>query len=477
MNKIFTTLAAIAVCLTAAAGAPSVTSWPEGAVTNVNVERAVSNLLITMDINTSVLPHKSNREVWVRPMLVSPSDTLWLEPVLVAGRTLYFQHMRSRDFDEGGVILLRDNAQSTYSYSAVVPYEQWMELSRIVVDGEIAGCCGDGLGAIDPMQIASLDYRDKTLEYELIYVSPTKEIIKTRNVSGQAYIDFPVNKTQIFPDYRRNPQELAEIRRTIDEVRNDVDVTITSLSFRGYASPEGPYAVNERLAKGRTEALINYVKSLYSFPATIMHASWEAEDWNGLAERVRKLDIADRDAILDLVTDTSIAPDARDARLKKLFPEQYAFLLADVYPALRHSDYNIEYQIRNYTTVEEIAAVMATAPQKLSLDELFLYAQSLDKSSPEFREVMEVAVRMYPDDPEANLNAAATAVDHNEFDLARSYLAKAGHTPQAAYTAGIMEAKQGRYAAAKPLLQQASRGGISQADYLLSKMLEWGWID
>lgn len=476
MNKIFSTLATAAIALSATAAQPALTTWPEGAVTNVNVERAVSNLLITMDINTDMLPHKSNREIWLRPILVSPSDSLWLEPVVIAGRTRYYQHCRARNIAEG-TVLLRDNAQKTYTYSTVVPYDNWMELSQIEIRGEVDGCCGDALAAIDPMEIATLDYRDKTLGYELVYISPAKEIIKTRNVSGQAYIDFPVNQTQIFPDFRRNPQELAEIRRTIDEVRNDADVTINSLSFRGFASPEGPYATNERLAKGRTETLIAYVRNLYSFPKNIMRASWEAEDWNGLAERVRKLNIADRDAILALITDTSIDPDVRDAHLKSQFPEQYLFLLTNVYPALRHSDYNIEYTVRNFTDVKEIAAVMASAPQKLSLDELFLYAQSLDKSSPEFREVMEVAVRMYPDDPEANLNAAATAVDHNDFDLARSYLAKADDTPQAAYTAGIMEVKQGNYAAAKPLLERASKGGIAQADTLLSKMLEWGWIN
>ena len=89
----------------------------------------------------------------------------------------------------------------------------------------------------------------------MVYVSPTKEIVKTRNVSGEAFIDFPVGKSQILPDFRRNPAELAEIRRTIDEVRNDRDITITSLSFEGYASPEGPYATNERLGAVLGEAL------------------------------------------------------------------------------------------------------------------------------------------------------------------------------------------------------------------------------
>lgn len=298
-----------------------------------------------------------------------------------------------------------------------------------------------------------------------------------REERGEAYIDFPVAKAVILPDYRSNAAEIAKIRATIDKVRSDRDITITSISFTGYASPEGSYALNERLARQRTEALIAYVKGLYHFPDSIMHSSWVAEDWDGLAARVRTMDIADRDAILALITDTSIEPDARDQRLKRQFPEQYAILLRDVYPSLRHSDYVVTYNIRNYTETREIAAIMSTAPQKLSLAELFTYAQSLDKNSPEFKEVMEVAVRMYPSDPVANLNAATTAVGHGEYDLARAYLAKAGDSANAAYTAGVLAALEARYADAVPLLTRAANAGIAEASALLAQMRDFGWIN
>ena len=58
---------------------------------------------------------------------------------------------------------------------------------------------------------------------------------------------------------------MAKIRQTIDVVRNDADTRITALSIKGYASPEGSYSNNVRLAKGRTETLKNYVQSLYAF--------------------------------------------------------------------------------------------------------------------------------------------------------------------------------------------------------------------
>lgn len=449
---------------------------PQGVVSDVAVERSESSLLVSMNVHPETFQKKANREVWIKPVVVSGSDSLWLQPVVVAGRTRYYQHLRA-DGDNAPYIMLRSGDSGVYSYSQTVGYLPWMEKGELSVVSQVEGCCGDDLAEEASAGLGGFDFREKVLNPQFTYVKPTGEIQKTRTVKGEAYIDFPVNKMVIYPDYRRNPQELAEIRRTIDEVRNDKDVSITSLTIKGYASPEGPYANNERLAEGRTEALIKYVGDLYSFPKSVMHSAWEAEDWNGLERRVRESNISDKEAILAVITDNSLAPDARDAKLKRDFPEQYAFMLANIYPALRHSDYNVTYVVRNYTDVSEIAQVMATAPQKLSLEELFMYAQTLDKDSPEFKEVMEVAVRMFPTDPVANLNAATTAVDHGEYDMAREYLQKAGDSPEAAYTAGVLEAKEGNYDKAKVLLEKASRGGIADADTLLANMRDWGWID
>lgn len=477
MKRILTAIAAYLLVFAGLSAKDVPTSQlPEGALSDVGVERSESNLIVSMTVHPSVFHKKANREVWLRPVIVSGSDSLWLRPVVVSGRTRYYQHRRA-DGHKVDYVILHSGDKKNYSYKENVAYLPWMEKGKLELVSKVDGCCGDALADAARSGLDNFDFREKVVEPQFAaYVKPTGEITKTREVNGEAYIDFPVNQTVIYPDYRRNPQELAEIRRTIDEIRNDKDVTITSLTIKGYASPEGSYANNERLAKGRTEALIKYVRDLYSFPNSVMHSAWEAEDWEGLAKRLKASDVVDKDAILAVVTDNSLSPDARDAALKKKFPTQYAWMLAEIYPALRHSDYFVDYVVRNYTDPAEIAQVLKTSPQKLSQEEIFIYAQSLDKESPEFREAMEVAVRMFPDNPVANLNAATTAVDHGEYDLARTYLKKAGDSPEAVYTAGVLEAKTGNYAEAKKLLQKAADAGIEDAGRLLEDMADWGWI-
>ena len=453
----------------------AVSAMASDPVADLNVERSESNLIVSMTVDPQSVESKSNREEWLRPLITNGVDSLWLRPVVIAGRTRYYQHLRRDGNDPAAYYMMRSGKGEPYAYSEVVPYADWMEMSTLVMKRDVDGCCGDALEPTKSSDLAVLDFRPRIFEPVLVYVKPEAEAVKTREVHGSAYIDFRVNRTDIDPAYRRNPEELAAIRATIDAVRNDADVTITSLSVKGFASPEGPYKNNERLAKGRTEALVDYVRDLYSFPAGLMSTSWEAEDWAGLIKYVASSDLADREAIMDVITDDSLQPDAREWRLKSRYPEQYAFLLKEVYPGLRHSDYAVNYNVRNYVSVEEIAAVMATAPQKLSLEELFRYAQSLDEGSPEFQEVMEVAVRMYPQSDVANLNAAVTAIGHGEFDMARAYLAKAGDSPEASYARGILEAKAGDYPAAVAHLQAAR--GVAEAQAAIERLRELGFID
>ncbi len=62
---------------------------------------------------------------------------------------------------------------------------------------------------------------------------------------------------------------------------------------------------------------------------------------------------------------------------------------------------------------------MAERPNELSLEEFYLLAQSYPAGSKEFDEVFDIAVRMFPNDPVANLNAANAAMASGHLDSAR----------------------------------------------------------
>ena len=271
----------------------------------------------------------------------------------------------------------------------------------------------------------------------MAYIAPPAEV-KNRAKEGSAFLDFPVNRTEIHPDYRQNSRELAAIREPVESVRDDKYATITAISIKGYASPEGSYANNERLAKGRSEALLAYVKGRYDLAGVATEASYEPEDWAGLEDRVERSALPAKEELLSVIRDASITdPDRREAKLKTIDGgEPYRYLLNEIYPALRHSDYRVSYTIRPID-VEEAKELIYKDPKQLSLEEMFRVAQTYETGSPEFKEVFEIAVRMYPDDPVSHLNAANSALLNGDAATARRYLAKAQEGPERRLAEGV----------------------------------------
>ncbi len=288
-------------------------------------------------------------------------------------------------------------------------------------------------------------------DYHLAYLEPKAEQEKARNLKGQAYLDFVVNKTDIRRDYRRNADELRKVEETINVVRQDPNITITHIGIHGYASPEGSYASNARLAEGRAQAFKDYVQQLIDVPARLFSVESTPEDWEGLERALEK----DGDVQVLAIVRSDAKPDEKERLLKTRYPAQWKQLLTDVFPALRHSDYTVSYTIRPFT-IDEAKEIIRQKPQQLSLNEMFLVANTYTPGSQDFNEVFETAVRMYPDDETANLNAAVIALQKNDLQAAERYLKKAGNSPQALNARGVLAVRSGDKQAAERFWRQST---------------------
>ncbi len=471
-NLSYIALLAAAVFCPAAAQAGVVVPTDAVKVVKTDVAKTDDNLFVKMDLDLSGYKGmQSNREVTITPMVVSGADTLRLEPFMVAGRNRYYLHLRKGEEKSGVAHLYRAGKEGTVEYSTTVKAQPWMDSSNLLLGAQSCGCCGEPIAAVE-VPVTPIDFVPRpapVFEPAFVFITPTAELVKNRELRGSAYIDFPVNRTELYPDYRRNPQELAKIRATIDSVRYDKDVELKAMTFKGYASPEGPYNNNVRLAKGRTETLKKYVMALYNFPESIITTSYDPEDWGGLRRFVVSSNIENKEGILEII-DSDLAPDPKNEAIKRRYPQQYAFLLREVYPSLRHSDYTVEYTVRNYTDVEEIKEVLRTKPGNLSLNEMFVAAASMEPGSPEYNHAFEVAALLYPSSEVANLNAANIAMQSGNLDRAEMYLDKAGDGAEAIYARGILNALRKDYDSARAYFQQAARLKVADAPAALQQL-------
>ena len=159
--------------------------------------------------------------------------------------------------------------------------------------------------------------------------------------------------------------------------------------------------------------------------------------------------------------------DIFDGREKKLMELSggtvYRFMLREWFPALRHSDYTVRYTIRNFT-VEEAKELLHTDPRQLSLEEMYRIAQTYEPGSDAFNEVFDIAVRMYPGDGIANLNAANTALMRRDTAAARRYLERAPDCGEKLLAEGVLAFYEGDRETARRLFEQAKAAGVTEAD-------------
>ena len=311
------------------------------------------------------------------------------------------------------------------------------------------------------------DTRLRTVPW-LPFLLPDAEQTKVRSIKGRAFLDFPVNETAIYPQYRRNPEELERMRATIDHALFDKSFQVLRVTLHGYASPESPYSNNTRLALGRTQSLKEYVCQHFQLRDTIVDTDYTPEDWDNLrafiesrgnSRRVKGDIWYEHETVVETpampdyvlkyreellaVIDSPMEPDEKEARLKYVGGGQpYRWLLQHVYPGLRHTDYVIEYVVKHYE-VKDARRLIYTHPEALSVEEMYQVAKSYEEGTDGWLDALMAAAQHYPDDATANLNAASACVRTQRLTDAKRFLTKAGSYAEAIYLADVIRAMEG----------------------------------
>ncbi len=422
---------------------------------------------LSFDINPRKVKPGGDLQVMFTPVVRSLDenikDSVELTPITLAGRNRYYSHLRDGDIQQGDLIY-KAGQKGSIRYFQSVEWQPWMENSEIIMREETQNCCRPVKPLCDTpiAQISSTSDNITHAISSVDYIALTGDSAVELEAQGSAYIDFIVNRTDIRENYRNNPRELKKIIESIGVIKNDPDATITRLTIMGFASPEGSYENNVRLAMGRTEALKEYVRKMYDFNPEIMFTNYEPEDWEGLRAWLETATIPNRDKIMEIVN-SGLAPDPKDAAIKNQFPKEYKLLLDSVYPALRHSDYTVRYKIKTYVDIEELKSVYQTNPERLRPIDFYRIAETFPEGSEEFENVLLKASEIYPHDQQAAINAANILMRNGELEEASKKISLAGESGEAYYTRGMLALANEDLDRAEQLLTKAKEMGIEKA--------------
>lgn len=417
-------------------------------VLNAEAVRQSEKLNVNMAFVLDSAKVSSNRGLVFTPMIVGEGDTLKMPSVEVLGRKRYIFYERTgkTSTENPQVVTRRNNGQpQTEAYAYTTDYQEWMDDAQIVVAEGECGCSQSPVGQATNSTVGQVPQEPKVYlpDWNYAYVTPTVEEVKTREIEGSARLNFQLAKYDILPNFGRNASELQKIRNTIDVARRDSDVTITRIVLHGYASPDGLYTKNEKLAFNRTHALRGYLTQVYTdLPQNIYTVKSTAEDWDGVYKYVEENADNLPAGFAAIVHNSKLTPDQKDTQLAKKYPSFYLNEIKNgLYPTLRRTDYRIEYNVRQFS-LEEAKRIIKERPQNLSLNEMYLVANTYEPGSEEFCDVFDTAVRMFPESEPANVNAACAAMSRDDLQMAERYLQRAGKTAEADNARGVLAARQ-----------------------------------
>ena len=106
----------------------------------------------------------------------------------------------------------------------------------------------------------------------------------------------------------------------------------------------------------------------------------------------------------------------------------------------------------------------------ISLGCLFALANSYTPGSPEYNDIYDLAARLFPNNPEANINAAAVALSKRDTRKARRYLSRYATRQEAFNNMGVLCMLEGNREKAELYLEMAVAAGVERAGEVLEEL-------
>ncbi len=247
---------------------------------------------------------------------------------------------------------------------------------------------------------------------------------RTSAQKQEANIKFLVNQANLRKSELKSNsvQDFVQMLKQINADREGLN--LKNVEIQAYASPEGGFSFNDKLAnkrQGSTEDYVNKQLKAADLADANVDAHYTAQDWEGFKQLVQASDIQDKDVMLR-VLEMYKDPEEREQQIRNM-SEGYQELATSILPELRRSRLIINYETVGRSD-DQIKAQYADDPTQLSADEL-LYAAALESDASKKEEIYKKTAELYGDDYRAYNNLAALAFNSGDESAAKSYLEQA----------------------------------------------------
>ncbi len=286
----------------------------------------------------------------------------------------------------------------------------------------------------------------------------TDSFQRVRAQKTEANIKFLVNQANLRKSELKNGsvKEFVDMLKKINADREGLN--LKNVEVAAYASPEGGFSFNDKLAGKRQTASQAYVdkqlKAAKLGDASV-DAHYTAQDWDGFKRLVQASNIQDKDVILR-VLEMYKDPAEREQQIRNM-SEGFRELADGILPELRRSRLIINYETVGRSD-EQIKEQYKADATKLSPDEL-LYAATLTNDANEKETIYKKAAELYDKDYRAFNNLAVMAFNKGDENTAKQYVqqafAKNKKAPEGYANLALIDLHNGRVAEAENNLSKA----------------------
>ena len=286
----------------------------------------------------------------------------------------------------------------------------------------------------------------------------TDSFQRVRAQRVEANIKFLVNQANLRKSELKNGsvKEFVEMLKKINADREGLN--LKNVEVAAYASPEGGFKFNDKLAGKRqsvSEAYVDKQLKAAKLGGANVDAHYTAQDWDGFKRLVQASNIQDKDVILR-VLEMYKDPAEREQQIRNM-GAGFRELADGILPELRRSRLIINYETVGRSD-EQIKEQYKADAAQLSADEL-LYAATLTNDANEKEAIYKKAAECYDKDYRAYNNLAVMAFNKGDENAAKSYVkqafAKNQKAPEGYANLALIALRNGNIAEAESNLSKA----------------------
>lgn len=439
-------------------------------VSNLKVHQVADKCNVNMQIDWNGLQLRRNQQLFITPILTDGTQNAILPTYVLSGRSMHYVYLRSGKTKASGktnykiareYYYKQDKGMQSADYDEAVTVEPWMsgKDAHVVVNIDTCGCGrlrGNDALASMPLGLPRRNARVQVPPFPL----PVDEYDVIRRHEGKARFMFEVSKYALHSERYEYTHSVTGVKHVIDNrsqlkliddsiryALSEPNVELVGIDICGYASPESPYENNENLAVNRARAVAEYIQKHYDLPKGISTSTAVPENWKGFREQVvNAKDITEQQrrdllTLIDRPIKSYVDYDRKETELttSPKFQSLYNAKIRPLwFPELRYTQFTISTHLKPLT-LEQLRKQIVTDPTMMSLSKIYRVARSYEHGSEGFCNAIMTAVRVYPDNPSANLNAASLAIEQDNYELARKYADKAGDSEEAKIVRKILD--------------------------------------